>query len=111
MYIPPYRKGKTAFGQYTSGFLLAILFSLSIVLIYILVIIIVRIFQGARRQNGLLTLIESNGSKLFPVGDQRILSHDFVKSEFTLVDISLAKTERQRKRGRNVHLSIPPWAP
>jgi hypothetical protein len=70
MYIPPDRKGKTTLCQYTPRPLLAILFILSIVLVYILVIVIVRIFQGARRKNGLLTLIKSNGSELLPVGDQ-----------------------------------------
>jgi hypothetical protein len=111
MDIPPDRKGKTTLCQHPSRLLLAILFILSIVLVYILVIVIVRILQGAGCKNGLLTLIKSNSSKLFPVGDERIFSHDFVKSEFTLMDISLAKTQREGKRGRNVHLSIPPWAP
>jgi hypothetical protein len=92
MYIPPDRKGKTAFGQHPSRFLLAILFVLAGGFVKIFVIIIMRILQGAGCKNGLLTLIESNGSKLFPVGNQRIFSHDFMKSEFTLFEISLAKT-------------------
>jgi hypothetical protein len=108
MYIPPYRKGKTTFRQHTRlSPAILFLFVVAVLICCVFIIIIVRILQSARCQDGFLTLIESDGAEFFPVRYQRVFGHDFVESEFTLcVDVALAMMlQREGKGGEETYVS------
>lgn len=44
----------------------------------------IRILDRAAGKNGFLIRLESNGTEFFPIADERVLSHDFMQSQFTL---------------------------
>jgi hypothetical protein len=42
------------------------------------------VLKEATRQHGLLSVVEGNGSKFFPVADDGLFHHDFVDSKLPL---------------------------